>query len=101
MSGSTFDCTNTAGNVQGNTCETGLFGSFFVVSTMPSAAPLETPSASPVEEMSTPSAAPLETPSTSPVEMPVPATSFGSSHTSKVAIVVSAAAAAWLASFGT
>jgi hypothetical protein len=80
--GSIFDCTNTVVNVKGSTCETGLVGSFFDVgSGMPSSAPLETPSAS-------------------PVEMPMPATSSGSSHTAKVAIVVSASGAAWLASFG-
>ena len=92
--GSTFDCTNTVVNIEGNTCETGLFGAFFY-------APLETPSPSSMEIMPTPSTAPLETPSISPVAMPTPTTSSGSSHKTEVAIVASAAGTAWLASFGT
>jgi hypothetical protein len=79
--GGTFDCTNTDLNAQGNTCEPGLVGSFFGLGIVPSTAPLETPSAS-------------------PVGTPVPTTSSGSSRTAKVAIVVSVAGAVWLASFG-
>ena len=119
-SGFTFDCTNTVLNTQGNTCELGVEGSFFALGVVPSAAPLDTPSASPVAEMpttstapvDTPSAspvaempttstAPVDTPSTSPVEMPSSTTSSGSRHMAKVAIVVSIAGMAWLASFAT
>ena len=68
-SGSTFDCTNTVLDVQGNTCETGRVGSFFGVGIVPTTAPLDTPSTSPVEEMPTTSTAPFETPSASPMPL--------------------------------
>jgi hypothetical protein len=106
-----FDCTNTVMNIQGNECASGsVVGSFLDAGVMPTTTSLETgpPSASPAEMPTTdagdmPTTTPFETgpPSASPVEMPSPATSSGRSLTAKVAIVVSAAAAAWMASFGT
>jgi hypothetical protein len=74
-----FDCTNTVMNMKGNMCDTDPINSF-VDAGMPRTDPLET-----------------DPPSASPTP---PATSSGSSLTAKVTIVVSAAAGAWMASFG-
>jgi hypothetical protein len=71
-----FDCTNTIMNMEGNTCDAEVIAFF-------------------VDETET------GQPSPSPDETPSPATSSGSCHAARVPIVVSAAVAVWMASFGT
>jgi hypothetical protein len=92
-----FDCTNTITNIQGDSCDDPrAFESFF--------SKIETfaPSAS-SDDMPSPGTDPTEPgrPSASPEVMPSPAKSSGGSHAAKVTVVVSAAAAAWVATFGT
>jgi hypothetical protein len=98
-----FDCTNTVMNFQGDTCDGTVLAMLYYAS-MPTTAPPETgsPSAS-SDEMPSPATAPTRSgpPSASPNEMPSPVTSSGSSHAAKVTVVVSVAAAACVASFGT
>jgi hypothetical protein len=73
-----FDCTNTVLKIQGDTCDGSVAQSF--VATFEESAFASFLDSNPME---------------------TPATSSGSSHAAKETIAVTAAATAWMASFGT
>jgi hypothetical protein len=117
-----FDCTNTILGIQGDTCYGDIIDTLLLAASE-TASPFETSAPGLPEETAVPDSEtevpdsetnvpdsfdsdmpttpPLEQPSASPIETVAPDRSSGSSHAAKVAIVVSAAAAAWMASFGT
>jgi hypothetical protein len=99
--GTVFDCTNTVMNIEGNTCDAPVIYLFAGVEFLPET---DMPATPEMDMPATPNTDMPATPDTGPpsaTPMPTKATSSGRSHTAKVPIIVSAAAAAWMASFGT